>query len=257
MELTASTLEVMRQRIDRLRQRKGLSPRALSLAIGANHSYIAQLLSGKGGAPSATKLTQLAEALDTNVDYLTGTTDNPGPINSEVGVGDRLPPFRHFPREEPMIPLVGTGDCADLEVCNESGQMVDVQRSSFDPDFHVRYIARPPALAGARDLYAIYFHGTSMSPRFEPGEVGIVDPRRPAAPGDYVLVQLFDEADRPATDGDPVGDRFVTSVLVKRLVRQSAKEVALEQLNPPLVFTVPRDQVARVHRIMPQTELLF
>jgi phage repressor protein C with HTH and peptisase S24 domain len=133
-----------------------------------------------------------------------------------------------------------------MQFADETGAMLDVERCSFDADHTVRMIARPPALQGARDLYAIYFHGESMMPRFEPGEVGIVDPTRPAGPGDYVLVQL--------NNGE---EDHVTSVLVKRLVRTSARELVLEQFNPPATFTVPKARVARVHRILPQTDLLF
>lgn len=124
--------------------------------------------------------------------------------------------------------------------------MVAIERCSFDPDYHVRMIARPPALRGQRDLYAIYFHGDSMAPRFEPGEIGIVDPARPPAPGDYVVVQL--------TNGS---SEDVVSVLVKRLVRQTARELLLEQFNPPITFAVPRVKVKRLHRILRETDLLL
>jgi phage repressor protein C with HTH and peptisase S24 domain len=85
-----------------------------------------------------------------------------------------------------------------------------------------------------------------MLPRFEPGEVGIVDPHRPPMIGDYVVVQLRGE------DHDDV-----ESVLVKRLAGRNAREVRLEQFNPPLTFTLPARLVKRLHRILPQTDLLF
>ena len=49
----------------------------------------------------------------------------------------------------------------------------------------------------------------------------------------------------------------VVSVLAKRLVRQNAQELVLEQFNPAATFTVPKSRVTRVHRILQQTELLF
>ena len=48
-----------------------------------------------------------------------------------------------------------------------------------------------------------------------------------------------------------------STVLVKRLVRRTRRELVLEQFNPPLTFTVPKTRVARVHRILQQTDLLF
>ena len=237
----------LRARIQERLDATGKSAHAVSLEIGAGQGYVRDLLDpAKGGFPRADKLNALARALDTTSDYLTGTANSPQPLLSEVLISDRRLDWRGPLPDLPPIPLVGTGDCATIQFQDEGGQMLDVERCSFDADHTVRMIARPPALQGARDLYAIYFQGESMMPRFEPGEVGIVDPTRPAGPGDYVLVQL--------NNGE---EDHVTSVLVKRLVRASARELVLEQFNPAAVFTVPRARVARVHRILPQTDLLF
>lgn len=226
----------------------GKSMRAVSIEIGAHAGYVRDLLDPERfNVPSAERLRALAIALETTTDFLMGSVDDPVPVHSEVGVADRMFEWRGPPRsEEPGIPLVGTGDCADIEFCDESGALVAVERSSFDPEYFVRMISRPPALRGMQGLYAIYFHGESMLHRFEPGDVGIVDPSRPPAPGDYVLVQLNNgESDD------------VVSVLVKRLVRATSRELVLEQFNPAIIFAVPRSRVSRFHRIMPQTDLLL
>jgi hypothetical protein len=237
----------LRTRIQDLLTATGKSAHAVSLEIGAAPGYVRDLLDPeKGGFPRSDKLQALARALDTTTDFLTGVSANPKPLLSEVSIGDRRLDWNGPRPDLPPIPLVGTGDCASIKFEDESGAMLDVERCSFDGDHTVRMIARPPALQGARDLYAIYFHGDSMMPRFEPGEVGIVDPKRPPAPGDYVLVQL--------TDGE---EDHVVSVLVKRLVRSTAAEIMLEQFNPAAIFAVPRHRIARVHRILPQTDLLF
>lgn len=240
------TAEILRERLGEAIEKSSFSPRSLSLAIGANHSYVSQILDGRGGMPSAARVASLARALEVSSDWLTGASATPDPIVSEVGVSDKHIDWRGPDRADPGIPLVGTGDCADLEVCDESDNLIRVERSSFDPEHHVRMLQRPPALRGQTDLYAIYFHGESMEPRFEAGEVGIVDPRRPVRNGDYVLVQLN------TGDSDDV-----VSVLAKRLVRQNAREIVLEQFNPAVTFTVPKSKVTRVHRILQQTELLF
>lgn len=235
------------ERIDLLLSRIGKSRYWLSNEISdGRQPGIVTDIARRGTVPRGDRLTRIAEALGTTSEYLMGQATTPDQPRSEVSVHDRQIEWRGPPRDEPGIPLVGTGDCADLELDATDGQTVSVERSSFDSDYHVRMIARPPALRGARDLYAVYFHGESMQPRFEPGEIGIVDPRRPAGPGDYVLVQL--------NSGD--SDDVVT-VLVKRLVRQNAAEIVLEQFNPALTFTVPKSRVARVHRILQQTDLLL
>lgn len=233
------------ERIDAQRERLGITARELSMRVTGKPDLIRDLRR-RGHAPSADNLSGIAEALSVSVDWLLGRSISSAPVLSEVTFSDRRIDQRAPIGDLPPIPLVGTGDCATIQFEDATGKMLDVERCSFDSDHTVRMIARPPALRGARDLYAIYFHGESMMPRFEPGEVGIVDPSRPAGPGDYVLVQL--------NNGE---EDHVTSVLVKRLVRSNGLELVLEQFNPPAIFAVPKARVARVHRILPQTDLLF
>lgn len=243
----AETAEILLERIDAWLVRQSKTRYWLSKEISEGRSTrIFTDIARTGSVPKEPRLRRIAEVTGLDLDYLMGRTDMPDQVQSEVSVSERSPEFRGFPMDEPGIPLVGTGDCADVELCDAKGHMVSIERSSFDPDYHVRMITRPPALRGMRGIYAIYFHGESMVPRFEPGEIGIVDPTRPAAPGDYVLVQL----NNGSSDD-------VVSVLVKRLVRASSKELVLEQFNPPTVFKVPRTKVARYHRILRETEFLF
>ncbi len=238
--------EILPERIQERLDALGKSKRALSLSIGAHAGYIRDLFDrDRFNVPSALRLQAIAQELETTTDYLIGQADNYAQVTSEISLSDRHLEWRGPTPQDPGIPLVGTGDCGDLELCDTTGQMVEIERTSFDPDFHVRYITRPPALRGALDLYAIYFHGSSMEPKFEAGDVGIVDPRRPAGSGDYVVVQL--------RDGET---ESVSSVLVKRLVRQSSKELLLEQFNPALTFTLPRNRVVRVHRILRTGEMM-
>lgn len=240
--------------LDRLRElmdAKGLSMHALSKAIGANPGYVRDIFdSEKNTRPTGDKLAAMAEQLGSTTDYLIGRAETPDPVRSEVGLlADRRLPLTSDPSTVgPPIPLVGTGDCASLDVLVEGGKRkVKVERSSFDPDYTVRYIRRPPALMGARDIYAIEFHGDSMVRRFEPGDIGLVDPGRPVRAGDYVLVQLREHE----------GSKAVGSVLAKRLVRQNAYEYVLEQFNPELTFIIPKEDVVRIHRIMRPNDLLF
>ena len=239
--------EILPERLASLIEKSGKSKRKVSLAIGAHAGYVRDLLDpDRFNVPSAARLNALARELGASSDFLVGASDNPDPVLSEVAIADRTIDWRGPQPDLPPIPLVGTGDCATIQFEDQTGAMLDIERCSFDADHTVRMIARPPALKGAPGLYAIYFQGESMMPRYEPGEVGIVDPSRPAGPGDYVLVQLNNGS-----------EDHVTSVLVKKLVRSNPRELVLEQFNPPAVFTVPRNRVARMHRIVPQTDLLF
>jgi hypothetical protein len=219
---------------------------SMQLTDGKRHGVITDI-ERKGFIPAEPRLHKMAELLETTTDYLMGRTNNPAQVASEVTLSDVRLGFRGAPPEEPGIPIAGTGDCADLEVQpTDGGDILHIERSSFDMDHAVRYLERPPALRGDRTAYAIYFHGSSMEPRFFAGEVGVVQPSRPAGPGDFVVVQL--------NDGE--SDDVIT-VLVKRLVRQTPMFVELEQYNPPLVFRLPRKKVAHLHRILPPGDLLL
>lgn len=246
-DLIPESAELLLKRIDQRLADMGQTRYWLDKEVtGGAKTKVVKEIERKGSIPREPRLRKIAELLGVSLDYLMGRTADPEPVRSEVTLRDPAIAWRGQRPEGPGIPLMGTGDCADIELTSEDGELVSIERSSFDDDYPVRMIARPPALLGARDLYAIYFHGESMIPRFEPGEVGIVDPARPVRSGDYVLVQL--------NNGE---EDSVCTVLVKRLVHFNAKRVVLEQFNPAVRFTVPRTRITRIHRILPQTDLLF
>lgn len=145
------------------------------------------------------------------------------------------------------VPIVGTALCADLKF-EEDGNTVDIEAMEMHFDDVIDHARRPLTLDNRRDVYALYFRGVSMAPRYEPGELGYVDPRRPPVSGDYVVAQL-----RGADGVD--GERILT-VIAKRLVRQTAQYYEFEQFNPALLFKVERIRVAHLHRIIPWDELV-
>lgn len=145
------------------------------------------------------------------------------------------------------VPVLGTAECGDIELGTD-GTAVRIETMELHLDDVVDHVRRPVALDNRRDAYAIYFQGDSMSPRYEAGELAYVDPRRPPAQRDYVVIQLR----RP--DGED-GER-VYRVLAKRLLRRTGDFYELEQFNPPLIFRVPNTDVAHCHRIYEWSELV-
>lgn len=241
----AKVAEILPQRVAERLQSTGKSKRAVSLAIGAHAGYVRDLLDpDRFNVPSATRIEALAGALETTTDYLMGKAEGPARPLSEIEVRD-VPHHWRGRGDGPgeRIPVYGTGYCDDLEI-PENGAVVHVEQTLFEPGHVVQMIERPPALWAAKDAYAIYFHGSSMEPRFFQGEIGIVNPVRPPGPGDFVVVQLND-----GTTSD------VVHVLVKRLVRAAASYVELEQFNPPAVFRIDRQRVARMHLILSPAHL--
>lgn len=235
--------EILVARIDRRLAEIGKSRWWLSMEV-TNHKRHGVItdIARKGHVPAETRLRAMADLLGTTTDYLLGRSENAGQPVSEVSFTDVRQEWRGPVGDG--IKLVGTAYCEDLKVDSE-GEEVSIERVQLDIDHVVRLIQRPAALWNAHEAYAIYMHGSSMEPRFFQGETAIVDPQRPAGPGDYVLVQL----------NDGLSDDVMT-VLVKRLARISAAFVEFEQHNPPMHFRLPRKQVARMHRIYRPDELL-
>ena len=99
------------------------------------------------------------------------------------------------------------------------------------------YTDRPANLIGVQGAYAVYANGSSMEPRYYPGETLFVHPNRPARAGDFVIVQLVDE------DGLLHG-------VIKRFVRRSDEALVVEQFNPQEELTYLASSVAAVHLIV-------
>ena len=159
-----------------------------------------------------------------------------------------LPGIQEMPRN---IPVYGTALGAPLQLTSlrEGNGMVAVEQTELNTGDTIDYFRRPPMLEGRKDIYGIYVYGESMWPRFKPGDKALVDPKRPPSIGDDVVVQIRGNGDDTQTDS-------VVSVLIKTLVRRSGSFVELEQYNPPALFRVETANIARMHRVIPMSELL-
>lgn len=132
------------------------------------------------------------------------------------------------------IPLVGVAMGSIIQN-NITGLRID-----HDP---IDYVFRPPAMTGARDLYAMLVAGESMVPMHQPGSLIFVTPHRPAEKGDTVIVQtrLWDKA--PAQS------------YVKILRNRTAERLVLEQLHPAATIEIPLSVVDAVHKVLTTREL--
>lgn len=85
-----------------------------------------------------------------------------------------------------------------------------------------------------------------MSPWKEPGDLIFVRTGRQPAIGDYVVVEL-----KPTREGE------AGRCLVKRLLARGAKNVRLQQFNPPDdKIEIPLDQILHLYRVVPLEELV-
>ncbi len=133
-----------------------------------------------------------------------------------------FPPPQMGPRDLPVLGSArGGSDGFDLD--NGAAAMT--------------YTDRPANLIGVQDAYAVYANGSSMEPRYYPGETLFVHPNRPARRGDFVVVQLA------AEDGTTHG-------IIKRFISLSHDALVVEQFNPPRKLTYVASSVAAVHLIV-------
>lgn len=236
-------VDIFFERLDERRRALGLSDRALSLKAGASQDLV-RTARGKWHVPNSTNLAGLARAMGVTTDWLLGSDAGfAAEIPSEARISEESL-RQNVRRGRSSLRVLGTGHCGTVTFNTDSGE-VEIEQTLFEPASVIRYVTRPLALMGVEDAYAIYFVGESMFPRFQAGDMGIVDPRRPPAPGDDVLVQLCAN-----------GSDEITSVLVKRLIRRSPSFIELQQYNPAAIFRVPAERVARIHRIVTLAELL-
>lgn len=227
--------EILAARITEAREKKNMSARDVSMKATGKPDVIRDMLR-RQSTPNAATLAKIAEILETTTDWLLGRSSNDSQPTSEVGFREVASGFRSQPGMK--LPVYGTGYCDDLEV-QLDGEYVQVEQTMFEPTNVVHMISRPPALLGSAGAYGIFFYGSSMEPRYNQGEIGVVVTTPPPGRGDFVVVQLNDG------NGDDV-----VHVLVKKLLRATSAFVELEQLNPPIIFRVDRKRVTRMHRIV-------
>lgn len=134
--------------------------------------------------------------------------------------------------DEGTVPVLGTA----------AGSIVD-KIEGMNIEGPVDFVERPHALRRARDLYAIYVTGDSMSPMHRHGELRFVHPHRVARPGDTVVVHTRNH------DNDP-GQHYI-----KILERRTAQALYCRQINPDALLEIPGKFVISVHRVLTLNEI--
>ncbi|MBT3170595.1 MAG: hypothetical protein HOM52_11210 [Rhodospirillaceae bacterium] len=129
----------------------------------------------------------------------------------------------------PRIPVRGTAQGGPQGAFVLTGDDID-------------YVRCPQRLATAQGTYALFIEGDSMSPRYEPGELIFVSPRRPARVGDDVVIVLNDGS----------GEQ---TAYIKRLVRQGGEVVVVEQFNPSKEIRFPAAEIETIHLVLRMADL--
>ena len=201
---------------------RGLNTRTLHKVLGA----IAQL----SGSPAPSELVA-AELIGADINFPTTAAPAAGLKPS----GLALPAAREYSAQElvspsaPRIPVRGTAQGGLKGAFVLTGDDID-------------YVRCPPRLATAQGTYGLFIEGDSMSPRYEPGELIFVSPRRPARIGDDVVIVQRNR------DGE-------YCAFIKRLLKRDSEEIVAEQFNPPKKIRFLVAEIDSVHLVLRMVDL--
>lgn len=210
----------------------GLKPnRASLMATDGKNRDLIRKLKDANVMPSAAHAEGLATVLGWDVADLVRA--------AETGIPPKSSRPRGATPSRLMIPALDSLP-ADVPVM---GVAAGAAVGSFVIDGPIDWVRRPPAMANARNLYALYVTGESMVPRFSPGDLVFVSPDRPATTGDAVIIQTRSH------DGAPI------ECWIKILVKRSHGEVVARQLNPETEISYRSTVVAAVHRVLTVREM--
>jgi phage repressor protein C with HTH and peptisase S24 domain len=232
-------LSGVRKLIDDAITARGGDYKAASVAIGRGETYIQQYL--RYGTPrelGERDRKRLAAFLQIDESNLLIEDNQPDiSINKEMP-RQPYPSKMEFNRFRSGLPEIGR---KDLPI---RGTATGGTKGGFlMVNDVVDYAYRPAALADAKNAYGILIRGSSMEPRWMPGEAAYVSPDKPYKAGDFVLVQL------EPVEGEIEG-------LIKQLVKIDDNHVTLRQFNPEKTFRIARSDVKEIHRIYWPNELL-
>jgi phage repressor protein C with HTH and peptisase S24 domain len=180
------------------------------------------LIYGHGPGPTASRGTERTTPPDDGDDV--GGPSNVRRASSEA------PDFRFLSKD---VPVLGSAECgSDGAFVLNVGEPIDLVR-------------RPPGQMNRKGIYCIYAEGSSMEPVYEAGDLVYVDPHRPPHAGRDVVIQLV------ATG--PGGEE---RCFLKRLVRRSGNKWRLKQFNPEKEIVLDEKDVAAVHLVLKNHELM-
>jgi phage repressor protein C with HTH and peptisase S24 domain len=236
---TSSMAENPRELIQRLVDaRDDLTLADLSRALGLNHAYFQQYVSGrspKKGLPedireAVAEILGVDEALlreskriplgrasgGDSARTVTAVTESPtkrrpeGAVSVEYGARD--------------FPIYGSSQAG------AEGQVIDY-------DHAVEYRHRPPELIGVTGAWGMYVVGDSMEPRYFHGDRVHINPHKPARSGRFVVIVMRDN-----------------TALVKQFVSRSDRHYKLRQLNPKRDLQIPARDVQGCYLIVGSTD---
>ena len=100
----------------------------------------------------------------------------------------------------------------------------------------VSHTIRPDYLVENLQSYACFIHGSTLSPRYEHGDLVYVDPNRQAKEDDYVVIQV--------KQGDHVTGIF------RKVIQITDRQMKFQTLNPIKEEVIKNSEMLSVHVIV-------
>lgn len=236
----------MHDRIRKARKHAKLSQAALGEAVGVVQSAVVSWEKEGGNEPDLDRLAKIAEKTGVRREWLTNGT---GEMQRDNGSAEKSLAFEN--QNENIRPET-TRDTSVKSLHDLPEDLVRPGKKNLPILGHAKggeegffmdqgrihgYTERPGILEGVTDAYAVRVHDESMHPVLKHGFLVWVDPHRPAAPGDEVVIQLKD------------GQAFI-----KTLVRRTAAKIKCKQYNPERDVDYPSDG-STLHLIVGSTRI--
>ncbi|MBD9390155.1 XRE family transcriptional regulator [Agrobacterium sp. AGB01] len=221
--------------IERINQRLkelGKSAQRVSIDATGAKDTVRKILDGTTKNPRVDTVEKIATALDTTAEWLMGKEDKSEA--TVVAQSELAPAAASNPQQWIMpndIPVRGTA----------AGSLL---RGAFQLSSDaIDYVRRPPALMGAKDIYALYVEGVSMEPQYFQGDLIYVHPHKPPRFGDVVVIQCgISHEDTEASIG----------ILTKR----TEQAIIITKRNPVnSTVEIKRANVIAVHKVLTTNEL--
>lgn len=209
-------------RIRDARHARDMTMVQLAELLGVSQPAISQWESGVT-PPGRDSLIKLAKILKVPASQLLGELESTA---ASTRAGAQV---AAMPTDVPVYGVAVGGSNGDFRF---NGQIVD-------------YVRRPPGIANARNVYALWILGESMAPWNKDGDLVYVTPARPPTAGDHIVVQLQDTA-----DGEP------GLAMVKLLIAKTPTQLKLAQYNPQKEFAVALTKIKSIHKVLSLKDLL-
>ena len=208
--------------------------------VGLERTFIRDIVQGRKKNIRQDKISLLAQAIQVDpsalarneMSRLSELADSPHSTTNHSTKHDKPTPQLPARQSMPLdVPVMGTvAGSLSRGAFQFEGGVVD-------------YVRRPPALMGARDIYALYVEGSSMEPQYFAGDLIYVNTHKPARIGDIVVVQCHNGEHAPAE----------ASLGIYR--KRTEKVILLGKRNPIAEIELNRAHVKAIHRVLTTNEL--